>query len=227
MLVILGITIIAMIALIIWLYPILLSLLLLPVILYIFDKINSINQIRKIYKKPAFTLSSTCEVKKCTYNIHGIWRDKTLLFIKIITLIGLMIACLALLDVYKNESSHNANKHRAAISTLTNKGRTEPDFREVQALESTIDTTQVAYGDRGMTLGFPSSMADDDISTAIKSNSDFEKLKQLPRYMRFYGWKYVALNQVNHGSQLYSVMSGLLLMMGGATAWYFYLKKNT
>jgi hypothetical protein len=125
--------------------------------------------------------------------------------------VALPLVCLPLLDGYRQKAGWFTNIQEMSLPIT--RDRLEPDFREVASLDGGV--AQVEYGKTGMTLGFPSSMSKDDIAAAIKAESRFQRERDLPKFMRFYGW---TVAQHGHGVSVpfkYITSFGVLLAFLG------------
>ena len=68
------------------------------------------------------------------------------------------------------------------------------------------------YGQSEMTLEFPASMSNEEITTAIKAETRFQK-NDLPKFMRFYGW--TIIKNGAHIPFKYISSMGLLFIFAG------------
>jgi hypothetical protein len=126
---------------------------------------------------------------------------------------ALPLVCLPLLDDYRQKAGVLANIQEMSLRITRDKR--EPDFREVTSLDSRGDFIEVEYGKSGTTLGFPNWMSKDDIEAAIQAEPRFQKKKDLPKFMRFYGW---TVAQHGRGVSIpfkYVTSFGILLAFAG------------
>ncbi|MGH7976392.1 MAG: hypothetical protein ACREDS_01040 [Limisphaerales bacterium] len=133
------------------------------------------------------------------------------------------LVCLPMLDGYQRNADLLTNIQSMSLPITPDKKT--PDFREIASLDSEQGITEVKYGQSDMTLAFPASMSNDEITTAIKAETQFQK-KDLPKFMRFYGW--TVIHNERNISFKYIASTGLLFVFAGliVLVWRMTQSKN-
>lgn len=112
-------------------------------------------------------------------------RSFRLGLVLVITGLFVPLICLPLADDYRRNAGLVANMQ--SMSVPITRDKREPDFRVVDTLEHELHVFLVEY-DSGTTLGFPDSVSNGEMESAIKAERRLQK-ETRPKFMRFYGWR--------------------------------------
>lgn len=102
----------------------------------------------------------------------------------IATGVAVPLVCLPVLDGYVSQAGVLGNIQDMTFPITRDK--MEPDFREVASLASLGGLLQAEV--EGTTVGFPDSIARVDMLAALNAEPQFQRDKERPKFMRFYGW---------------------------------------